>query len=154
MRYAAERRNLDESIEELRQIADGRNDILAEAAGISAGSWYAWPSTHVGHELIAAGMLIMAGGGNGTPLDHGELERWTRGGYERGMSWRKGERWVKSHSGGTRGLTRVHQNQQNLIRIEFPRPRRCPWLRPSQNASDLSETDRSVRFRRRSPRPQ
>ena len=33
MRYAAERRNLDESIEELRQIADGRNDILAEAAG-------------------------------------------------------------------------------------------------------------------------
>ena len=36
-RYAAERRNLDESIEELRQIADGRNDILAEAAGITAG---------------------------------------------------------------------------------------------------------------------
>jgi hypothetical protein len=38
MRYAAERRNLDESIEELRDIADGRNDILAEAAGITAGS--------------------------------------------------------------------------------------------------------------------
>ena len=56
MRYAAERRNLDESIAELRQIADGRNDILAEAAGIEAGSWLAWPSTHVGHELIAAGM--------------------------------------------------------------------------------------------------
>jgi hypothetical protein len=36
MRYAAERRNLDESIEELRQIADGRS--LAEAAGITAGS--------------------------------------------------------------------------------------------------------------------
>ena len=36
MRYAAERRNLDEAIEELRQIADGRNDILAEAAGITA----------------------------------------------------------------------------------------------------------------------
>jgi hypothetical protein len=48
MRYAAERRNL-ESIEELRQIADGRNDILAEAAGITAGAWYAWPSTHVGY---------------------------------------------------------------------------------------------------------
>jgi hypothetical protein len=43
MRYATERRNLDESIEELRQIADGRNDILAEAAGITAGSWNAWP---------------------------------------------------------------------------------------------------------------
>src|SRR5688572_1869939 len=92
MRYAAERRNLDESIEELRRIADGRNDILAEAAGVEAGSWYAWPSTHVGHELIAAGMLILAGGGNGTPLDYGELERWTRVGYERGMRSRKGER--------------------------------------------------------------
>jgi len=33
MRYAVERRNLDESIEELRDIADGRNDILAQAAG-------------------------------------------------------------------------------------------------------------------------
>jgi hypothetical protein len=60
MRYAAERRNLDESIEELRQIADGRNDILAEAGGITAGSWYAWPFTHVGYELIGAGMLILA----------------------------------------------------------------------------------------------
>jgi hypothetical protein len=39
MRYAAERRNLHESIEELRDIADGRHDILAEAAGITAGSW-------------------------------------------------------------------------------------------------------------------
>jgi hypothetical protein len=54
--------------------------------------WYAWPSTHIGHELIAAGMLIMAGGGNGTPLDYDELERWTRVGYERGMRSRKGER--------------------------------------------------------------
>ncbi|HEX5905446.1 MAG TPA: hypothetical protein VFY56_00380 [Propionibacteriaceae bacterium] len=35
--YAAEPRNLDEAIEELRQVADGRNDILAEAAGITAG---------------------------------------------------------------------------------------------------------------------
>jgi hypothetical protein len=38
-------------IEELRQIADGRNDILAEAAGIEAGSWYASLATHVGCEL-------------------------------------------------------------------------------------------------------
>jgi hypothetical protein len=63
MRYAAERRNLDESIEELRQIADGRNDILAEAAGITAGSWYASPATHVWYELVGAGMLILAAGG-------------------------------------------------------------------------------------------
>lgn len=52
----------------------------------------AGPATHVGHELIAAGMLILAGGGNGTALDYGELERWTRVGYERGMRSRKGER--------------------------------------------------------------
>jgi hypothetical protein len=92
MRYAAERRNLDESIEELRQIADSRNDILAEVAGIEAGSWYASPATHVGYELIGAGMLILAGNGRGLPFDYDELERWTRVGYERGMRSRRGER--------------------------------------------------------------
>jgi hypothetical protein len=92
MRYAAERRNLAESIAKLREIANGRDDILAEAAGIQAGAWYAWPSTHVGHELVAAGMLIMAGGSNGKALNYEALERWTRVGYERGMRYRKGER--------------------------------------------------------------
>jgi hypothetical protein len=53
MRYAAERHDLAESIAELREIADGHDEVLAEAAGITAGSWYAWPSTHVGHELVA-----------------------------------------------------------------------------------------------------
>jgi hypothetical protein len=57
MRHAAERRELAESIAELRQMADGRDDILAEIAGIEAGYWYAWPSTHGGYELVAAGML-------------------------------------------------------------------------------------------------
>ena len=92
MRYAAERRNLDDSITELREIADCHDEVIAEAAGITAGSWYAWPSTHVGHELVAAGMLIMAGGHDGKPLDYDALERWTRVGCERGMSFRKGER--------------------------------------------------------------
>jgi hypothetical protein len=40
MRYAAERRNLGDSIAELREIAGGRDDILAEVAGIEAGSWF------------------------------------------------------------------------------------------------------------------
>jgi hypothetical protein len=79
IRYAAEERDLATSIAELREIADGRDDVLAEAGGITAGSWYASPATHVGHELIAAGMLILAGGGRGVPLDYRELERWTRG---------------------------------------------------------------------------
>ena len=44
------------------------------------------------HELITAGMLIMAGSGHGTPLDHDELGRWTRVGMSGGMRSRKGER--------------------------------------------------------------
>jgi hypothetical protein len=92
MRYAAERRNLDDAITELHEIADGRDEVIAEAAGITAGSWYAWPSTHVGHELVAAGLLIMAGGHDGKPLDYDALERWSRIGFERGMRSRKGER--------------------------------------------------------------
>jgi hypothetical protein len=92
MRYAAEKRNLAESIAELREIADGHDEVLAETAGITAGSWYASPATHVGHELIAAGMLILAGGGSGKPLDYSELERWTRVGFERGVRSRRGER--------------------------------------------------------------
>jgi hypothetical protein len=54
-RHATERHSLADSIAELKEMANGRDDILAEAAGNTAGSWYAWPSTHVGHELIAAG---------------------------------------------------------------------------------------------------
>jgi len=45
MRDAAERRNLEESIEEVRDIADGRNNILAEAAGITPGYCPARPLT-------------------------------------------------------------------------------------------------------------
>ena len=44
------------------------------------------------HELVAAGMLIMAAGHEGKPLDYEAFERWTRVGYERGMRSRKGER--------------------------------------------------------------
>src|SRR5512133_339770 len=92
MRYAAECRNLDDAIDELREIADGHDDIIVEAAGITAGSWYASPATHVGYELVGAGMLIMAGGHDGKPLDFEALERWTRVGFERGTRFRKGER--------------------------------------------------------------
>jgi hypothetical protein len=92
MRFAAERRNLADAIAELRQLAGGRDDIIAEAAGVTVGSWYAWPSTHPGYELVAAGMLIMASGHEGKPLDYQALERWTRVGYERGMRFRKAER--------------------------------------------------------------
>jgi hypothetical protein len=36
------------------------HDFLAQTAGLIAGSWHASPATHVGHEWIAAGMLILA----------------------------------------------------------------------------------------------
>jgi hypothetical protein len=79
-------RNVDESIAELRQIADGGNDILAEAAGITAGSWYASPATHVGYEADRPGMLIAAGDGRGLPMDYDELpaldQGWLRAWYE------------------------------------------------------------------------
>jgi hypothetical protein len=92
MRYAAERRDLAESITELREMAKGRDDILAEVAGLEVGWWYASPATHVGYELVGAGMLIMASGHDGKPLDHDALEYWTREGFERGMRALKGER--------------------------------------------------------------
>jgi hypothetical protein len=38
IRFAAERRNLDDAITELHEIADGRDEVIAEAAGITAGS--------------------------------------------------------------------------------------------------------------------
>ena len=61
-RYAIEQRNLAESIAELRQLAGGRNDILAQAAGITVGTWGASPATHVGHELVVAGGPLPAVG--------------------------------------------------------------------------------------------
>jgi hypothetical protein len=67
--------------------------VLAEAAGITGGSWYAWPSTHAGYELVvAAGMLIMAAGHESKPLEYEALKRWTCVSFERGMRARKGER--------------------------------------------------------------
>ncbi len=79
-RAAVERRPLDGSIEELRRIAGGRNDLLAEAAGVTAGFWLAGPDRHIGHELVTAGMLIMAAEG----LDYDRLAHWVGIGWQRG----------------------------------------------------------------------
>lgn len=51
-------------------MAGGRNDILAEAVGVTAGTWYAAPAAHVGTELLVARMLITAGGHDGKPMDY------------------------------------------------------------------------------------
>jgi hypothetical protein len=43
------------------------------------------------HELIGAGMLVLAAGREGRPLDCDELQGWTRVGLSGGMRSRKGE---------------------------------------------------------------
>src|SRR5215211_1695888 len=74
----ARRPELDPLITELRELAAGRDDIRTECAGTIAGSWFASPGTAYGHELIAAGPLLVAG-----PVDRNLLLRWLRIGYER-----------------------------------------------------------------------
>jgi hypothetical protein len=84
-RAAVEQRPLDAAIVELRRLAGGRDDVLAEAAGVTAGSWMAWPQIRVGHELVVAGMLILAA----ERLDYDLLARWVQVGYERGLQARR-----------------------------------------------------------------
>ena len=48
-------------IAELRELIDGRDDIRVECAGIIAGAWFASPGMAQGHQLIAAGLLLLAG---------------------------------------------------------------------------------------------
>jgi hypothetical protein len=84
-RAAADRGSLEVAVAELRTLAGGRNDLLAETAGITAGSWLAWPQVRVGHELVVAGLLIMAA----DHLDHDLLAHWVQIGYERGLRSRR-----------------------------------------------------------------
>jgi hypothetical protein len=47
-------------IDHLREVAQGRDDIRTECAGVVAGAWFA-SKERLGHELIAAGLLMLAG---------------------------------------------------------------------------------------------
>ena len=84
-RAAVERRSIEDALSELRARAAGRDDVLAEAAGVTAGSWMAWPEIRVGHELVVAGLLIMAA----ERLDYDLLAHWVQVGYERGLRARR-----------------------------------------------------------------
>jgi hypothetical protein len=44
-----------------RELIGGRDDIRVECAGIIAGAWFASPGMAQGHQLIAAGLLLLAG---------------------------------------------------------------------------------------------
>jgi hypothetical protein len=64
-------------IDHLREVAQGRGDIRTECAGVIAGAWFSDPARR-GEELIAAGLLMLAG-----HVDLDELDRWMRIGWER-----------------------------------------------------------------------
>jgi hypothetical protein len=70
------RPELQPLIDHLREAAQGRDDIRVECAGRIAGSWFA--GARRGEELIAAGLLMLAG-----PVDLEKLGEWVRVGWER-----------------------------------------------------------------------
>jgi hypothetical protein len=83
----AQRPELKPLIAELREAAQGRDDIRVECAGTIAGWWFGSPATTYAHDLIAAGLLLLAG-----PVDGDRLEEWVQEGYERNRrSWRSYE---------------------------------------------------------------
>jgi hypothetical protein len=73
----AKRPELQPLIDHLREAAQGREDIRTECIGVIAGSWFSSPARR-GEDLIAAGLLMLAG-----PVDLDELDRWMRVGWER-----------------------------------------------------------------------
>lgn len=75
----AQSESLQPLLDRLAAAAEGRDDIRTQEAGILAGVWFAAPGRHLGHELIAAGLLILAG-----VTDRDQLEIAVRLGYERG----------------------------------------------------------------------
>ena len=76
-RLALEEGSIADAVAELRDIASGRTDLLAEAAGIIAGAWSTRPATSYGTEPIAAGLLILAG------ADRDALASWYDEGRDR-----------------------------------------------------------------------
>ena len=48
-------------IAELAELAQGRDDVRTECAGTLAGSWFATPASSYAEELVAAGLLLLAG---------------------------------------------------------------------------------------------
>jgi hypothetical protein len=74
---AARRPELQPLIDHLREVAQGRDDLRIEVAGVVAGSWFAGGGRR-GEDVIAARLVMLAG-----PVDLDELDRWIRTGWER-----------------------------------------------------------------------
>jgi hypothetical protein len=75
----ARRPELQPLIDHLREVAQGRDDIRTECAGTIAGSWFSSIARR-GEDLIAAGLLMLAG-----PVDHRPVRP--------GSADERGERW-------------------------------------------------------------
>jgi hypothetical protein len=73
----AQRPELQPLIDHLRESVQEPDDIRTECAGVIGGWWFASKERR-GGELIAAGLLMLAG-----PTDLDELDRWIRVGWER-----------------------------------------------------------------------
>jgi hypothetical protein len=56
----AKRPELQPLIDHLLEVAQGRDDIRTECAGVIAGAWFSNPARR-GEDLIAAGLLMLAG---------------------------------------------------------------------------------------------
>jgi hypothetical protein len=83
----ARRPELQLLIDHLREVAQGRDDIRTECAGVITGAWFANKARR-GEELIAAGLLVLAG--------HTDLDEWIGGCV-----------WVGSSAAGRRCRTRT-----------------------------------------------
>jgi hypothetical protein len=57
-----------ELLDRLAAAAEGNDRVRVETAGHIAGAWMANPASHQGHELVAAGLLLLAGVVNGDQL--------------------------------------------------------------------------------------
>ena len=65
-------------IAELAELAQGRDDVRTECAGSLAGSWFAEPASSYAEQLVAAGLLLLAG-----PVDGDQIIERVREGFER-----------------------------------------------------------------------
>ena len=75
----AKRPELQPLIDHLRDVAQGRDDIRTECAGVLPVPGLGAIGRR-GEDLIAAGLLMLAG-----HVDQQELDRWGRAGWERAV---------------------------------------------------------------------
>ena len=75
MRLARTGGHIDDAVAELQALAGGRNDLLAEQAGVMASAWTARVETC--DYRLAAALLVLAG------VDHDLIAEWVEVGGER-----------------------------------------------------------------------